>query len=138
MSGHINPDRERFSAFRDIASDGPIHMLNLIRLKETAVYPDGTLVSGREAYAAYGRESAPIFKRVGGRIFWSADFELDLIGPEEERWDIVFIAEYPSTDAFVEMVKDEDYQKAVVHRTSAVQDSRLVRMNPKSTGEAFG
>ena len=138
MSEHINPDKSRFATFRGISRNGPVQMLNLVRLKDAAVYPDGTMVSGKEAYSAYGRESAPIFKRVGGRIFWSADFELNLIGPEEERWDIVFIAEYPSTDAFVEMVKDEDYQKAVVHRTSAVQDSRLVRMNPKSTGEAFG
>ena len=138
MSDYVNPDRERFAAFRQVDAAGPVHMLNLIRLKETAVYPDGTLVSGQEAYAAYGRESAPIFKRVGGRIVWSADFELNLIGPENERWDIVFIAEYPSADAFVEMIKDEAYQEAVVHRTSAVQDSRLVRMTPKSAGEAFG
>ncbi len=113
-------------------------MLNLVRLNETAVYPDGTLVSGKEAYAAYGRESAPIFKKVGGRIIWSADFEINLIGPETEHWDVAFIAEYPSAEAFVEMVKDPDYQKAVVHRTSAVLDSRLVRMAPKTTGDAFG
>ncbi len=34
-------------------------MLNLVRLRETAVYEDGTMVTGHEAYAAYGRESAP-------------------------------------------------------------------------------
>ncbi|MEM7069610.1 MAG: DUF1330 domain-containing protein [Pseudomonadota bacterium] len=138
MSENVNPDRERFAQFRGISREGPVHMLNLIRLKDTAVYPDGTMVSGQEAYAAYGRESGPIFKRVGGRIVWSADFELTLIGPENEGWDIAFIAEYPSTEAFVEMVKDPDYQVAVVHRTSAVLDSRLVRMAPKSVGEAFG
>ena len=138
MSEFINPDRERFGAFRQINRSGPVHMLNLIRLRETARYPDGMMVTGKEAYAAYGRESAPIFKRVGGRIVWSGSPELVLIGPEDEAWDIAFIAEYPSADAFVEMVKDEEYQKAVVHRTAAVLDSRLIRTEQKNGGDGFG
>ncbi|MEM9329726.1 MAG: DUF1330 domain-containing protein [Pseudomonadota bacterium] len=138
MESYINPDRERFGEFRSIGREGPIQMLNLVRLKETAVYPDGTMVSGREAYAAYGRESAPIFKGVGGRIVWTAQFEIGLIGPPEEAWDIAFIAEYPSSDAFVDMVKNEAYQKAVLHRTAAVLDSRLVRFEPKANGDVFG
>jgi len=127
-----------FGEFRRLPDDGPIHMLNLVRLRDRAVYPDGKAVTGAQAYAAYGRESGPIFRRVGGRIAWSGDFELMLIGPVEERWDICFIAEYPSAAAFVEMVKDPDYQKAVVHRQAAVQDSRLIRTSPKPGGAGFG
>lgn len=138
MSGFINPDRESFAEFRAIEREGPVHMLNLIRLRDTASYEDGTMVTGREAYAAYGRESAPIFKRVGGRIVWSSAAEFTLIGPQEENWDIAFVAEYPSASAFVEMVKDPEYQKAVVHRTAAVLDSRLLRTEPKKSGEGFG
>ncbi|MBO6815388.1 MAG: DUF1330 domain-containing protein [Rhizobiaceae bacterium] len=138
MADHVNPEREMFKAFAEMKSDGPVHMLNLVRFKETATYEDGTMVSGAEAYAAYGRDSAPILSKVGGRIVWSGDFDLTLIGPGEEVWDIAFIAEYPSSDAFVEMVKNEDYQRAVRHRTAGVQDSRLIRMSPKAAGEAFG
>lgn len=138
MEGYINPEREQFGKFRGIERNGPVHMINLIRLRETAVYPDGMMVSGKEAYAAYGRESGPIFKRVGGRIIWTGSPELMLIGPQNETWDIAFIAEYPSGEAFVEMVKDEDYQKAVVHRTAAVLDSRLIRTEPKKAGAGFG
>lgn len=138
MGEYVNPDKERFSKFRSTSSDGVIHMLNLIRLNETAVYPDGTMVSGKEAYAAYGRESSEIFNNVGGQIVWSADYALNLIGPEEDYWDIMFIAEYPSVDAFVEMVKDPKYQEAVIHRTAAVKDSRLVRTDPKEASKGFG
>lgn len=138
MSGHVDPTRERFGAFRALDEEGPIHMLNLVRLREVAAYPDGREASGAQAYKAYGRESAPIFARVGGRIVWSGDFRLMLIGPEEERWDHCFIAEYPGAAAFVEMVKDPDYQKAVVHRQAAVLDSRLVRLAPKKPGGGFG
>jgi len=138
MTRHIDPTRERFGAFRALPDEGPIHMLNLVRLREEAAYPDGRKATGAEAYAAYGRESGPIFRRLGGRIAWSGDFRLMLIGPEDERWDRCFIAEYPSVAAFVAMVKDPDYQKAVIHRQAAVLDSRLIRLSPRASGEGFG
>ena len=138
MSGFIDPTRETFGDFRRLPEEGPIHMLNLVRLREIAAYPDGRGSSGAEAYAAYGRESGPVFRRVGGRIAWSGDFRLMLIGPADERWDRCFIAEYPSGAAFVEMVKDPEYQKAVVHRQAAVLDSRLIRLSPRMSGGGFG
>ena len=134
----IDPTREMFGKFRGLEEEGPIHMLNLVRLRDQAEYQDGTKASGAEAYASYGRESGPIFRRVGGRIAWSGDFRLMLIGPEDEQWDLCFIAEYPSGAAFVEMVKDPDYQKAVRHRQAAVLDSRLIRLAPRNSGAGFG
>ncbi|MGY4316843.1 hypothetical protein ACVWW1_006170 [Bradyrhizobium sp. JR3.5] len=94
--GHIDPTKDVFAQFRDNNRPGPIHMLNLVRLREWASYPDGRKATGAEAYAAYGRESGPVFERLGGRIVWQGRFELMLIGPQEERWDHCFIAEYPS------------------------------------------
>lgn len=138
MSDYVNPEREIFKAFAEQNSDSPIHMLNLIKLNETATYEDGALVSGKEAYAAYGRRSGPVFQRVGGRIVWSGKFDLTLIGPQEENWDIAFIAEYPNSDAFIEMVKDEEYQLAVKHRNAAVKTSRLIRLSPNETSNTFG
>jgi len=138
MDDYVNPGRETFKAFAIAKSDVPIHMLNLIQLNATASYEDGAIVTGSEAYAAYGRRSAPIFKRVGGKIIWSGKFDLMLIGPVEERWDIAFIAEYPSSDAFIEMVKDEEYQQAVKHRNAAVKTSRLIRLSPAEAGNGFG
>jgi len=138
MVDYVNPEREAFNAFAVAKSENPIHMLNLIQLNATASYDDGAIVTGAEAYAAYGRRSAPIFARVGGRIVWSGKFDLMLIGPTEERWDIAFIAEYPNSDAFIEMVKDDEYQQAVKHRNAAVKTSRLIRLSPSETGSSFG
>ncbi len=138
MVGHIDPTREKFGAFRALPEEGPVHMLNLIRLRDRAEYADGREASGAQAYAAYGRESGEVFRGVGGSIAWTGDFRLMLIGPDTERWDICFIAEYPSAAAFVAMVKDRQYQKAVIHRQAAVADSRLIRMAPKAAGAGFG
>ncbi len=127
-----------FRAFREDDRPGPIHMLNLVKLRDRAIYDDGREATGAEAYAAYGRESAPVFDRLGGRIVWRGRMEHMLIGPAEEAWDLCFIAEYPSVAAFAEMIKDPEYRRAMVHRQAAVADSRLVRMAPQDPGAGFG
>ncbi|MDJ0992095.1 MAG: DUF1330 domain-containing protein [Dinoroseobacter sp.] len=138
MPAYIDPTRESFAAFREMDRPGPVHMLNLIQFREVAAYDDGTETTGTAAYANYARESAPIFQRLGGRQVWLGTPELMLIGPQEKSWDLAFIAEYPSVAAFVEMLRDEAYRKAVRHRQAAVADSRLIRMKPATPGAAFG
>lgn len=138
MTGFVDPTKATFAAFRENDRPGPIHMLNLVRLRERAAYPDARVASGAEAYAAYGRDSAPVFARLGGRIVWRGRFECMLIGPTEEKWDLCFIAEYPSVAAFVEMIRDPVYREAVKHRQAAVADSRLVRLAPLEPGPGFG
>lgn len=138
MTGHIDPTKHAFAEFRTRDRAGPIHMLNLVRLRGEARYPDGRRATGAEAYAAYGRDSRPVFVRLGGRIVWQGRFELMLIGPSEEHWDHCFIAEYPSVSAFVEMIRDPVYREAVKHRQAAVEDSRLIRLAPLAPGKGFG
>jgi len=138
MTGYVDPTKEAFAAFRANDRTGPIHMLNLVRFRDKATYPDGRDATGAQAYAAYGRDSYPVFSRLGGRIVWRGKFELILIGPCDEKWDECFVAEYPSVAAFVAMLRDPGYREAVKHRQAAVLDSRLIRLAPTQTGSGFG
>jgi len=139
MDRYVDPTKAQFKEFRERTRPGPIHMLNLVLLRERAAYPDGRAASGAEAYAAYGRDSLPVFERLGGRIVWQGKFEWILIGPETgENWDHVFVAEYPSVEAFVEMIRDPAYREAVKHRQAAVLTSRLIRLRPLAAGRGFG
>ena len=137
MTTYIDPTTEQFRAMMKDPWDGPLHMLNLIRLNEQAAYEDGREATGAEAYAAYGRESEPVFKRVGGEIVWSGSASLMVIGPGDKQWDLAFIAAYPSASAFGDMVKDPAYQAIVFHRQAAVRDSRLIRFRPRASGSGF-
>ena len=128
---------EDFSAFRKIQDSRSLNMLNLVKVFPTVEYPDGEIVSGVEAYKRYGRLSYPIFEKLGGKIIWRGKMLLSLIGPSDENWDFCFIAEYPSAEAFVSMVKDPDYREAMKHRQISVKDSRLIRMAPLSSGQNF-
>jgi uncharacterized protein (DUF1330 family) len=139
----VDPTRAQFDAFKALPRDTPIQMLNLIRLKPLADYPDdhpdhGKGVSGLDAYRAYGRTCAGIFARVGLRQVWAGRPETVVTGPADERWDLAFIAEYPNAAAFLAMVTDPTYRENVKHRTAAVEDSRLIRLAPLTPKDALG
>jgi len=129
--------REDFAELRTVEGKEPIHMLNLIKLREEAKYEDQRKLSGVEAYEAYGRISYPVFSRLGGKIIWRGHLDQILIGPKRETWDICFIAQYPSAATFVEMALDPTYREAMQHRQAAVEDSRLVRLTSLPAGNAF-
>ena len=68
------------------SDDGPVVMLNLLRFREVAGYPDGEpQVSGLEAYQRYGELVQPFLAGVGGRLEWQGLAHESLIGPDGER-----------------------------------------------------
>jgi uncharacterized protein (DUF1330 family) len=142
-TGSVDPSRAQFDAFKALPRDATIHMLNLIRLKPLADYPadhpnHGKGMTGLEAYREYGRTTAEILARVGGRQVWVGRPQTVVTGPADERWDIAFIAQYPGAGAFLAMITDPAYREHVKHRTAAVEDSRLIRMAPVEPGAGFG
>lgn len=139
---HIDPTRAQFDAFKGLDRDRPIEMLNLVAFCDLANYPgdhalarDG--LTGAQAYGLYGKHAAPVLARVGGSILWRGGFESTLIGPQDTAWDAMFIARYPTAHAFLAMVSDPEYQRAVIHRQAAVKTSRLIQTSPKEQGSSF-
>ncbi|MEM8795261.1 MAG: DUF1330 domain-containing protein [Pseudomonadota bacterium] len=130
MAGYTNVDEDTWKAFGKVDGPGRIQMLNFIRLREMAEYPNGQEISGAEAYEEYSRLTVPILTGLGGRMVWRGGFELTMIGPSEEIWDICFIIEYPAKNAFLTMVQDPNYHAALVHRQAAAADSRLICLRP--------
>ena len=52
---HVDPTREAFNAFKALPRDVPIQMLNLLRYRDVAAYPEGHENAGRA-----GQARAPI------------------------------------------------------------------------------
>lgn len=142
---YIDPSPANFQAFKDLPRDEPIHMLNLLRYRELAEYPEGhehhgNGWTGRRAYEEYGATSGPIFAGVGGKIVWRGSFQTMVTGPEpdDKVWHDGFVAEYPNSGAFFAMITNPDYKIAVQNRTAALLDSRLMRFKPGEIGGGFG
>lgn len=132
---YITSTEEAYAAMQALPMDQTIQMLNLVRFKEVADYsPESGFAdkgwTGEEAYAEYGRNVSPILSASGGEPIYSGTPQLSLIGPEHEKWDAVFIIEYPNVQSFLGFVSDPDYVSHAFHRTAAIADSRLIRMTP--------
>jgi uncharacterized protein (DUF1330 family) len=142
VTDYRDTQRAQFEIFKSLPRDVPVNMLNLVRFFDHADYPaDHPLaasgLSGAQAYANYGEASGPVLKRVGGSIIWRGGYEVALIGPPEDRWDAMFIAQYPNAGAFLAMITDPEYKLAVVHRQAAVMNSRLIRTAPLPPQDIF-
>lgn len=123
-----SPDAlQRF--FTTAEPTGPIRMLNLLRFRARAEYPDGfdaAPCSGAEAYGRYSKRVEGFVAEVGGKLAWKSTVAASLIAPDGEAWDLVLLVEYPSREAFGAMLRNPAYQAAVPHRTAALADSRLI------------
>ena len=127
MSATIAPTTEQLQRLAAVTATGPIVMLNLLRFKERADGIDGSEgMSGRKAYERYAQLVASHLAAVGGRLIFAAECAEGVIGPEEEQWDVLALAEYPSRQAFLTMIANPDFLAAHAHRAAALEDSRLV------------
>ncbi len=132
MAAHIEPTPEAGAAFVRRGVDGEVVMLNLLRFREQADYsrspelaPDEP-ISGRDAYHRYEANTLPLLQAAGGEVVYYADGGDPLIGPSDERWDLVLLVRYPSPEVFLSFTSDADYLAGVGHRTAALEDSRLL------------
>jgi uncharacterized protein (DUF1330 family) len=126
----VDPDPQIFSEVLKTLPPGlPLVMINLLKFRKNAAYPKGVEAepcTGREAYQRYAAVAVEKVLAVGGRPLWMGKCERSLIGPAEECWDEMLLVKYPSKEAFLKMVAMPDYQRAAIHRTAALEDSRLI------------
>lgn len=130
----INPTDAQMAAFAAAGLDTPIHMLNLLKFRDTAFYrdhPDEPARTGREAYALYSKATFPLIEKHGGRVVWHGRPDVLVIG-EGEKWDSALIIEYPTGQAFFDMVQSDAYMATHYHRLAAMESMKLIRCEPAS------
>ena len=117
------PSEEQMAEFLEPGNDEPIYMVNLMKFKEKAEYPDKrtTDLSGKEAYAIYGLEVMEHLKKVGAESVFFGKVERLMLGEVEELWDMVAIAKYPSRKAMLKMISDPDYIESAKHRSAGLK-----------------
>ena len=126
----IEPDEDAVRAFaRSFPKDTPVVMLNLLKFRERAEYSDQAQqepCSGGEAFMRYGTAVTPMIRDCGGQQLWQGRQASMLIGPQDKQWHLAVLVKYPSAQAFLDMISSPEYQKIVIHRNAALEDSRLI------------
>jgi uncharacterized protein (DUF1330 family) len=97
-------------------------MVNLLKFKPKAEYPDGSDadMSGVDAYGRYGRKVRHLILKVGGTPGYAGPVTGLRLGEVEELWDMIALAEYPSLAAMKEMVESSEYREIARHRDAGL------------------
>ena len=126
----VVPTPEQIKGLGEGGHDRPIYMVNLLKFKEKAEYPDGreTDLSGQEAYGIYGAEVAAHLAKVGGKPVIGGQVTALRLGVVEELWDVVAIVVYPNRKAMLEMIMSPEYQKSAEHRAAGLAGQLNIEM----------
>jgi uncharacterized protein (DUF1330 family) len=115
-------DPGRIAALQEAGPPGPIVMVNLLKFRERALYPDkrDAHLSGREAYLRYAAAATELLPKFGGRAIFAGDVTFLAIGRVESLWDEIVLAEYPDRAALWAMSSSEAWRRIAVHREAGL------------------
>lgn len=132
VTNAVFPPAEQAAAFFSAPEDGPFVMVNLLKFKDHAEYPDGSdaTLSGREAYARYGAAVRACLAAVGGEALYAGAVSELMLGAMDEPWDMVALARYPSRAAMLAMVQSPEYQAIEKHRVAGLAGQLNIRTKP--------
>ena len=114
-------------------------MLNLLRFRDVADYSanpelmSSQPISGAEAYQKYIDHTLPFLEESGGDLVFLGNGGNFLIGPQEERWDLVMLVRQKSLSDFMAFSSNQGYLAGIGHRTAALEDSRLLPLVQSKT-----
>lgn len=134
----LEPTADQLRALLAVDADGPLQFLNLLAYHEAARYPaDHPLAgggsTGAAAYALYGAVAIRHVTARGGRFVLFNHVVAQVIGTPA-AWHQIAIMQYPSVDAFLDMVRDPDYRAALVHRDAGLARTQVFATRPLLPG----
>lgn len=118
------PSRLQWSQLISSEHEGPICMVNFMRFREVADYPDGEASSGMEAMMRYQEVAHKKVISVGGEFLAAGLFGGMMIG-ESEDWDAVGIVRYPNKRDFIRVFSDPEYRSNHYHRLAGTLRHRM-------------
>ncbi len=119
------PKPEQIAALVTSTETGPVVMVNLLKFKARADAPH-VGISGMEAYAKYAKAMVGIVEGGGGRMIWSGRVTGMVIGESDVDFDMIALMEYPSRQAFAQVVADARVQEIAVHRAAGLDGQWLI------------
>ena len=127
----LMPNDQQMTGFLEEGKDQPIYMVNLLKFKDKAVYPDKreTDLTGEEAYAIYSQEVIKHLEKVGGKPIFGGKVARLMLGEVEDLWDVVAIAMYPNRKAMLDMISDPEYIKSAQHRAAGLEGQLNIETN---------
>ncbi|OBG19586.1 DUF1330 domain-containing protein [Mycobacterium sp. 852002-51057_SCH5723018] len=128
MSSALEPTPEQFAALAARPADAPVVMVNLLKF---------TAAGGLGSYQRYALEVAPHLVRVGATVRYAGTAPAYVIGEGERPWwDAILVVEYPTPQAFIDMVTTPEYAQVHEHRAAGLDRGELIATSAWSLASA--
>ena len=124
LTNQVTPKREELFAFmNDYPADTPVAMINILKFKEKSGNGDET---GQQAYLRYSQNMTPLLEKAQAKVLWAGKVNQTVIGAGNDQPHMVFIVEYPSKQAFIDMSTSEEYKVIGQDREIALEYGGLL------------
>jgi hypothetical protein len=130
----IDPTADQVRMLRDAGRDGPVVMLNLLKFRDFAAYPDGDddpACSGAEAYSRYQHAFTVTVGAISNaEVLYDGPVDqvfIGMAGTPETDWDKVLMVRYPTRQHFLAMMADAGYREALRHRYAGLERTVLLQ-----------
>ena len=100
--------------------DVPIWMVNFMRYREKAVYPDGreSDISGREADDIYA--PVDVLQKLGANVAYFGDVTSE-VNAATPYWHRMGIVRYPTRRSFIDMQNRADFIPRMIHKEAGME-----------------
>jgi len=119
----LGPTEAQIKEMQAPGLDQPICLINMLKYREVAVYPDGreTSLTGKETYDIYAKAVEKMLPAFGGRIVFVGAVTYLRMGRVADLWDEVAIVMYPSRSQMLKMTMSDAWKEASVHRLAGLE-----------------
>jgi uncharacterized protein (DUF1330 family) len=115
---NLEPTSEQLAALAARPADAPVVMVNLLKFETPG---------GRERYLEYGARVVPHLQSIGATVLFAGEAPTTVIGDgERPSWDAIILVQYPTPQAFLDMVTAEGYADVHEHRAAALERGDLI------------
>lgn len=119
----IKPTAKQMQELMKYPKNTPLVMVNILRFKEKTGNGNET---GQEGYAKYYNNVSSFATKAGVKIIWKGKVISMVVGTSKDEPHVIFLAEYPSIDHFLNLISNPEYQKVASSRTVALEYGGLI------------
>lgn len=134
VTNALIPNGEQISALAADDRPEPITMLNLLKFRAKAAYPDGRdpELSGRDAYQRYADRMVPYVESRGAHVVFMGDIRALVVGEVGENWDTAALVQYPSAREFLSIAMSPEVHEFSVDREAGLEGQLLLMVGPRN------
>lgn len=127
------PNFKQMSEFLKRDRSKRVQMLNLLKFRDTALYPQGykgKQLTGNRAYSIYGKIANRCLKILGCFLELAGSIDSIVVGNEDSDWNFVGFVHYRSMNSLVKYTSSKVFQDIQIHREAGMEKTKVYAISP--------